>query len=169
MEMTRDAALAELEAARAVFVGAYDGIPAEALSYLKPGDDYALGGLVTHVAAVLEHYLLVLSAVLDARFEEVRPEDPPGFWEHAGAASRKGLSPADAAAAFAEMEGRHREFVAAALALPEGDWERKAPVYYGTSEEALPTSPADISGWLLDHYREHVPQVAALYGEWRSG
>ena len=167
--MSRDAALAELEAARVSFVGAYDGIPGEALSYLKPGDDYALGGLVTHVVAVLEHYGLVLSAVLDAGFGEVRPQDPPGFWERAGAACREGLGTDEAARAFADLGRRHEEFVATAFSLPEEDWERRGPVYYGTSEEALPTSPADISGWLLDHYREHVPQVEKLYEEWRSG
>jgi len=166
--MSRDAALADLEAARAFFVGAYDGVPGEAFSYLKPGDDYALGGLVTHVVTVLEHYRLVLSAVVDAGFGEVRPRDPPGFWERAGAACREGLRPDQAPGAFADLDRRHEQFVATALSLPEEDWERKGPVYYGTSEDALPTSPADISGWLQDHYREHVPQVAELYEEWRS-
>jgi hypothetical protein len=167
--MSRDAALAELEAGRASFADAYHGVPGEALSFLKPGDDYALGGLVTHAVAVLEHYRLVLSALLEAGFEEVRPQDPPGFWERAGAASREGLRPDEAAGAFADLDRRHEEFVATALSLPEEVWEQKGPVYYGTSEEALPTSPADISGWLLDHYREHVPQVKKLYEEWRSG
>ena len=166
--MSRGEALAGLEAARAAFVRAYEAVPVEALGYLRPGDDYALGGLVTHVAAVLEHYRLVLATVVEAAFEQVRPEDPPGFWEHVGAAAAAGLAPDEAAAAFAELDRRHEEFVAAALALPEEDWERSAPVLFGSSEEALPTSPADISGWLLDHYREHVPQVADLFADWRS-
>src|SRR2546430_1057451 len=75
----------------------------------------------------------------------------------------EGRPPDQAPEALADLDRRHEQFVATALSLPEEDWERKGPVYYGTSEDALPTSPADISGWLQDHYREHVPQVAELY------
>src|SRR2546421_12924083 len=104
--MSRDAALAELEAARVSFVGAYDGNPGEALSFLKPGDDYALGGLVTHAVAVLEHYRLVLSALLQAGFEEGGPQDPPRVWERAGAASPGGPRPGEAAGALAAPDSR---------------------------------------------------------------
>jgi len=40
--------------------------------------------------------------------------------------------------------------------LAREDWDRKAPVWFGSSVEALPTSPGDIWGWLNDHYLEHV-------------
>src|SRR2546426_1421936 len=102
--MSRDAALAELEAARASFVGAYDAIPGEALSYLKPGEDYALGGLVTHVVAVLEHYQLVLSAGLHAGVGEVRPRDPPGFWGQPGLPAPPGPPPGARAAALGAID-----------------------------------------------------------------
>src|SRR5258708_22780217 len=87
----RDTAMKEFEAARAAFLDAYAGVPDEALTFLKPGEDYALGGLVTHATAVLEHYQLVLTTVLDAGFGEVRPQDPPGFWENQGLEAPAGL------------------------------------------------------------------------------
>jgi len=164
----RDTALKEFESARAAFVDAYAGVPDEALAFLKPGEDYALGGLVTHVVAVLEHYQLVLSAILDAGFGEVRPEDPPGFWEQQGLRARAGLRPDERAAAFGELDRRHGGFVATVAALPGEDWERKAAVWFPNAAEALPTSPADIWGWLNGHYLEHVPQVADLHREWMA-
>jgi len=164
--LDRDTALKEFDAARGAFVGAYDRVPDEALAFLKPGEDYALGGLVTHAVAVLEHYRLVLSAVLDAGFGEVRPEDPPGFWEQQGVAARAGLRPEERAGAFAALDRCHAEFVDAVAALGAEDWDRKAPVWFGKAAEALPTSPADIWGWLNGHYLEHVDQVGQLYREW---
>jgi len=162
----RDTALKEFEAARAAFVDAYAGVPDVALAFLKPGEDYALGGLVTHVVAVLDHYRLVLSAVLDAGFGEVRPEDPPGFWEQQGRDAHAGLQPDERTAAFGELDRQHDAFVAAVASLPPEDWARKAAVWFPGAAEALPTSPGDIWGWLNDHYLEHVPQVGDLHQEW---
>jgi hypothetical protein len=164
-----DTALKEFEAARSAFVDAYAGIPDEALAFLKPGEDYALGGLVTHVVAVLEHYQLVLSAVVDAEFGEVRPEDPPGFWEQQRLRAHAGLQPDEREAAFAELERRHGGFIAIMASLPPEDWNRKAPVWFGSAAEVLPTSPGDICEWLNGHYLEHVPQVQDLHKEWVAG
>jgi len=164
----RTAALRELGVSRDAFVGAYDGVPDEALAFLKVGEDYALGGLVPHVCAVLEHYRSILSTVVESGFVEVRPQDPPGFWENQGLAAHEGLQPTERAEAFAELAQRHDAFVAAVEALPVEDWDRKAPVWYGPADEALPTSPADIWGWLNDHYQEHIPQVSQLHGEWEA-
>jgi hypothetical protein len=162
----RDSALKDFEDARAAFVGAYDGVPDEALAFVKPGEDYALGGLVTHAVAVLEHYRFVLSAILDAGFGEVRPEAPPGFWEQQGRRAHAGLRPEDRAAAFGELDRQHGAFVATVASLPREDWDRKAAVWFPSAAEALPTSPRDIWGWLNDHYLEHVRQVEDLHREW---
>ena len=162
----RETALKKFEAARAAFVGAYAGVPDEALTFLKLGEDYALGGLVTHVVAVLQRYRSVLSAVLDAAFGEVRPEDPPGFWEQQGRRAHAGLQPDERAAAFRELDRQHGAFVATVASLPREDWDRKAAVWFPSAAEALPTSPGDIWGWLNDHYLEHVPQVGDLHREW---
>ena len=165
----RDIALKEFQAARAAFLDAYAGVPDEALAFLKPGEDYALGGLVTHVVAVIEHYQLVLSAVLDAEFGEVRPDDAPGFWEQQGLRAHAGLQPDEREAAFSELDRRHGGLVATMASLRGEEWNRKAPVWFGSAVEALPTSPADIWGWLNDHYLEHVPQVRDLHREWVAG
>jgi hypothetical protein len=165
---SRGEALAAFEDARDVFVSAYDAVPDEALAYLKPGDDYALGGLIVHAQAVIEHYLLVLDALLDADFEPTRADDPPGFWEGAAAAAKEGLRPADRAQAFSDLAERHTTFVEKAGTLPETDWERKADVVYGDAGEPYPTSPADLCGWLVAHYLEHIPQIEELLEEWRQ-
>lgn len=164
----RASALAQFDASRDAFVGAYADVPDEALAFLKEGEDYALGGLLPHAIAVLEHYLLVLSSVVESGFAEVRPEDPPGFWENQGLEAHDGLQPEERLGAFAELARHHDAFVAAVQALPEQDWNRTAPVWYGTAGEALPTSPADIWGWLNDHYLEHIPQVSELRAEWEA-
>jgi hypothetical protein len=165
---TRGEALAAFEDARDLFVSAYDGVPDEALAYLKPGDDYALGGLVVHAITVVEHYQLVLDTLLAAGFRPSRAEDPPGFWEAAAAAAREGLQPADRARAFSDLRRRHVAFVEKASAVPESDWERQADVFYGEAAEAYPTSPADVCGWLIAHYLEHIPQVQELLEDWQT-
>ena len=162
----RDTALKQFEDGRAAFVGAYAGVPDEALAFLKPGEDYALGGLVIHAVAVLEHYRLVLAAILDAEFGEVRPEDPPGFWEQQGRRARAGLQPDERAAAFGELDRQHEGFVATVASLSPEDWDRKGAVWFPSAAEALPTSPGDVWGWLKDHYLEHVRQVEDLHQEW---
>src|SRR6266542_2670137 len=98
--MSRDALLEGLDAARASFLEAFAGVPGEAMAFLKPGDDYALGGIVTHTTTVIEHYRTVLAAVVGGGFQAVRPEDPPGFWESSAARARDGLGPGDVADAF---------------------------------------------------------------------
>jgi hypothetical protein len=45
---------------------------------------------------------------------------------------------------------------------------RSAPVCYGDAGEALPTTAADIAGWVADHYREHIPHVHELLRAWQA-
>lgn len=165
---TREEALASFDDARQLFVGAYADVPDEALAFLVPGEDYALGGLVVHANAVLDHYQFVLEAVTGGGFGTVRAVDPPGFWDQAGEAAKAGLTPAGRAGAFAGLDARHTRFLDAARVLPEEDWVRKAEVFYGDAQEPYPTSPEDILGWLIAHYLEHVPQVSELHRAWRD-
>ena len=165
---SREEALASFDDARKLFVGAYADVPDEALAFLVPGEDYALGGLVVHANAVLDHYQFVLETVVGGGFATVRAADPPGFWEQAAQAAKAGLGAADRAGAFAGLDARHARFVDAARALPEEDWERKADVFYADAQEPFPTSPEDILGWLVGHYLEHVPQVSELHRAWQD-
>src|SRR3989442_14777605 len=99
--------LARFGEARDAFTEAIAAVPDEALGYLKPGDDYALGGLVFHVNAVLEHYRVVLDTLLEADFGEVTPADPPGLFETANARAKEGLPPEQRAGALAEGKRLH--------------------------------------------------------------
>ena len=75
--MERDEALVDFERARAEWDEAFARVPDAALGYLKPGDDYALGGLLVHVNWVLAHYARVLHDVIEAGFADMIARDPP--------------------------------------------------------------------------------------------
>ena len=155
---------AELQAfddARDAYLGAMTQVPESALAYLKPGDDYSLGGLSVHVNFVFEHYLGVLRALADGDFAECHPEDPPGLEERALARARSALGAAEVAAELAATRRLHDE-VAAMLHRLGPEWTRQAAVWYPGATEPYPTGGADVLGWLAGHYREHVPHIAEL-------
>lgn len=166
--MDRQAALADFEAARGEWEGAFGRVPDGALTYLKAGDDYALGGLQVHVNWVLAHYRRVLDAMVAADFAETGPQDPPGAETKARDGARRGLTPADRRSSLDEMEHLHAAVSALCRGVAESDWSHKVPVVYGAGQEPYPTSPEDVLGWLRDHYREHVEQSGALIEEWRT-
>jgi hypothetical protein len=164
----REAALADFEAARAEWEAALAKVPDQALAYLKPGDDYALGGLQVHVNWVLLHYGRVLDALVAGGFAPMAVADPPGEWDAFNQKARTGLTAAGRTQALAEMTSLHHSVVKAAQALELGDWWRKAAVVYSEGKDPYPTSPEDLIGWLRDHYREHVDQSADLVASWRK-
>ena len=154
--MDRQAALADFEEARLEWEAAFARVPDAALTYLKPGDDYALGGLLVHVNWVLAHYLRVLDG-------EVVLHDPALSRE-----AHDGLTPAERALSLTEMSRLHDAVRSAVLGLDDSDWRRVTPVVYGPGQEPYPTTPEDVVGWLRDHYREHVEQCADLIHEWSA-
>ena len=164
----RGTALVGFDEARAGFMEVFGTVPDEALGYLKPEDDYALGGLVFHVNAVLEHYGVVLAAIQAAGFGEISPSDPPGLFETANARAKEGLLPEERTGALASMGLLHDTVVGMLESVDAGDWDRKAPVHYEPGADPFPTSPADVTGWLTGHYLEHVPHVHQLLAGWRA-
>jgi DinB family protein len=166
--MERDEALVDFERARAEWDEAFARVPDAALGYLKPGDDYALGGLLVHVNWVLAHYARVLHGVIEAGFAEMIAKDPPGAEEQALRQAKQGLSPSERQGELQTMAELHDRFRAAIEGLPAADWSRQCRVVYGAGEEPYPTTPEDILGWLRDHYREHVAQTAELIEDWRA-
>lgn len=166
--MEREAAMAEFETARGEWEDAFARIPDAALTYLKPGDDYALGGLQVHVNWVLAHYGRVLDGIIGGGFAELGPQDPPGAEQAARAGARRGLTAAERDESLDTMGGLHAAVCAAINTLPHSDWARKAAVIFGAGEAPYATSPEDIVGWLCDHYREHVEQSADLTDEWSA-
>jgi len=166
--MEREAAMADFEGARKEWEEAFARVPDAALTYLKPGDDYSLGGLQVHVNWVLVHYLRVLDGIMAGGFAELGPQDPPGAEQAARTGARRGLASTERDPSLDEMARLHAAVCAAIDALPGSDWERKAPVIYGAGQDPYATSPEAIVGWLCDHYREHVEQSADLIEEWRT-
>src|ERR1700688_880725 len=166
--MDRDAALADFGSARDEWESAFAQVPDGALAYLKPGDDYALGGLQVHVNWVLTHYRRVLDGVIAGGFKPLGPLDSPGEGDAASQKAKEGLPKAERAKALTEMARLHAGVTAAATKVPAADWSRKCEVVYGEGQDPYPTSPEDIVEWLRDHYREHVTQSADLIDAWEA-
>jgi hypothetical protein len=166
--VTKGEALADFDAARKEWDAAFGQVPDAALGYLKPGDDYAIGGLQVHVNWVLVHYRRVLDGLVDGEFTQLPPLDPPGENEEFNQRAKAGLTPDSRREALADAASVHRAVLETANELPEESWSRKAPVVYGAGQDPYPTSPEDVMGWLTDHYREHVQQCPELVAEWRT-
>lgn len=162
-------AMADFEAARAEWAASFERVPDEALAYLKPGDDYSLGGLQAHVNWVLLHYRRILDGLIACGFGELGPQDAPDEAVEAGRRARSGMTPRERRGAVDEMARLHSAVLAAVTRLEDGDWGRKAEVVYGAGQDPYPTSAEDIIGWLRDHYREHVQQSADLVAAWKAG
>ncbi|HVC75628.1 MAG TPA: DinB family protein [Candidatus Micrarchaeaceae archaeon] len=160
--------LADLEAARQRWEAAFAEVPDEALAYLKPGDDYALGGLQVHVNWVLVHYRRVLDGLVDRGFTPLPPLDPPGENAEFNKRAKAGLDRDSRRLALADMASVHKAVVETANQVPDESWSRKTPVTYGVGQDPYPTSPDDVIGWLADHYREHVQQCPELVADWRK-
>jgi hypothetical protein len=161
----RKAALRELEVARGEFEAAMERVPDQALGHLKAGDDYCLSGLVPHCEYVLRHY----SAVLDGMQEgtEFRAVDPPDLTAWHMQSSRDGFPAGRRTAALESMAAAHEQAVERLRGAR--DWTLKVLVLYGAdASEPYPTSAEDVAGWLIDHYREHVPHAADLLADWEQ-
>jgi hypothetical protein len=167
MAVEKSAALADFERARDEFLAAMEACPDEALTYLKKGDIYAIGGFFPHANWVLKHYLRVLER-LAAGEAGFRTDDPAGEHEQANRRALAGLQPGERDPELAEVGHYHRRVLSVSESIKTEVWESKVDVFYGDAAEAFPTSPDDVLGWLRDHYREHVPQSADLLAEWRS-
>jgi DinB superfamily len=166
--MDRDAALADFDAALKEWEDAFARVPDSALTYLKPGDDYALGGLQVHVNWVLAHYRRVLEGIVRAGFRQIGPQDPAGAEARALEGARRGLTPTERRKALDDMAQLHAAVRGAIREMPAADFTRRAPVVYTEGEDPYATCAEDIVGWLREHYREHVEQSADLIEEWRS-
>src|SRR2546430_17238522 len=99
--MEREAALADFETARQEWEAAFANVPDGALTYLKPGDDYSLGGLQVHANWVLVHYRRVLDGILAAGFSETAAGDPPAGGRGPLEGAQHGLMPAERRSALA--------------------------------------------------------------------
>ncbi len=164
-ELDREASLAEFDRSRTEFEEAVRRAPDAALRYRAPGDDYAMGGLVVHVTQVLVHYTDVLDAIHTADWQS--PTAPPSQTSDSEAALiRDGFGGDSRSDILAQLRAAHTALVAAVRVEPSEWFSRKAPVTYSGSSEPYPTSPADVVGWVRDHYAEHTQQIADLVSAW---
>lgn len=166
----RDTALAGFERARDQYQHSYDAVPAEALKYVPPGEDYTLGGLAPHVTDVIYHYTRVFDVMKAASFGQVRAIDPDDETKRRlDELTTNGFGGREKRGVFEEMTAAHRALEAKLRALSPEEFTRPAPVLYGPdAQDPYPTRAADIVGWLKDHYDEHIAQVAELLGKWKS-
>jgi ketosteroid isomerase-like protein len=159
-------ALGRLEASRADFLAALASAPDEALTYCPPGEDYALGGLIEHVAGVIRHYTSVLVAMRGAGSGELRVADSTAEQDMAAIAA--GLSASERGTALRRLSAAHVALVSVVRQLGAEEFGRATGVVYGSAEAAYPTSASDILGWVDQHYREHAEQIGALLEQWNS-
>jgi hypothetical protein len=166
----RDAALAAFTQARDGFESAYRLVPDEALRYVPEGEDYTLGGLLVHVTDTIQGYTQALDQMVAAGFGSVRTveSDDEVKREH-DALVRDGFAGSDRGRVIAELRGAHEAFTTKVQALPLADYTRVAPVLFGAeATDPYDTRAADILGWLIDHYNEHIEQVASLLERWKT-
>jgi len=166
----RETALAEFGRKMEEYAHSYDSVPDEALSYVPQGEDYTLGGLAAHVTDTLLHYRNVLDVMKGAGDRQVRVVDPvDDAKRRRDELTHKGFGGAEKQGVFGEMRAAHQDVERRVRALPEPEYFHKAAVLYGPdAKDPYPTNGGDVLGWLIDHYQEHIDQVAELMGKWRS-
>ena len=168
----RERELADFDHARDDFERAYASVPAEALDYTPEGEDYSLGYLIPHVTASIQRYSRLLDALKAAEYEEVRlvaqPEEDavPVKTDTSGPEADVKADPN--AGMFAEMELAHDRLAAQMREMAHEQYGTQSPVYYEGATEIYPTSAHDITGWLIDHYKEHIAQVADMLKGWKQ-
>src|SRR5260370_41095463 len=145
--------MSDFDAARAEWEAVFAQVPDAALLYLKPGDDYALGGLQVHVNWVLTHYSRVLDGIKADPYNQLQPLDPPGESTEVSKRAKGGLTAPERKPTLDEMSRLHRSVREAAAGIAEADGSRKTPAAYGEGEDAAASSPDQGLGWLREPTR----------------
>jgi hypothetical protein len=160
--LDRDALLTDLDRARMEFEEALRRAPDAALRFKPSGEDYALGGLVVHVADVMQRYTRLLEVLRHPPAEPfTAPESPTSPSD--AELIREGFGAGMRVSVLDHMRATHDALV---QAVPESGFDSRKAVLFGASTEPYPTAPADVIGWVLDHYREHTRQIGELVTTW---
>jgi ketosteroid isomerase-like protein len=163
-----DLLLERFDAAGTAYRTALADAPPEALGQRRPGDDYTLGGLAHHVNVVLRHYLGTAEAMAAAEpGATVAAPDDSALFDEANTRAAETPDAAERDAALAETAELHAAVRRLLAGLDTADWGRATPVRFGPGDP-YPTRPADVLGWLTDHYAEHSAQVASLMADRRT-
>ncbi|MEN9328698.1 MAG: hypothetical protein RI947_1506 [Candidatus Parcubacteria bacterium] len=149
------------------FVGAFRAIPAQALAYKPQGDDYTVGGLIVHVLDVMKKYGSVLDSIVNSsKKEPVRSDHSISKQEEQWI--KEGIGEEERVTFLKEVESLQKSLMERLGDLSEEQYGTKTPVIYENADEPYPTSPADLLGWLKDHYIEHVVQIEKIVKEWKK-
>jgi hypothetical protein len=154
------------------FTDTFAQVPDEALSYLPPGDEYALGTLPIHLTHPIARYLALLERLVTSDFAptdvsaDAQLARQQEQWHAMLVAMRP--RPAERPHHLAELEAAHHTARARLAALDAAAFERAGPVMYSAGSDPYPTSAHAIAQWLTDHYREHTAQTLDLVARWRS-
>jgi hypothetical protein len=164
-------ALAAFDQARDAFLTAFAQAPDEALSFVPPGDEYALGVLPIHLQDPMHDYMTLFAAMLRGGFAPLdRSSDASGAdaaaRHHADLAAQRPTG-AERANMLRDLARAHQYVHTTVESLDEATFNRQAPITYSAGALPFPTSARDIMGWLTDHYREHTEQIGAMLELWR--
>jgi hypothetical protein len=176
-DATADASVTErlrtFDEARDHFLAAFAQAPDEALPFVPPGDEYAIGVLPIHLLDPITRYMGVFEQLMANDYGLVnRASDPAALaWEaerHAHSVATRPTG-AERAGMLRDLAAAHQGVVTRFSALDAAAFTRQGPVIYPGSADPYPTSAQDILGWLTDHYDEHTAQMAQLLDAWRAG
>ena len=165
----KDDALAKMDAAHAAIVDAFRAMPDSALGWLKPGDDYAIGGIVIHLLSSLDGYIGTLAAMGAADYRDTQgPAEDDAIVDAQLAHARRGLAPTEREATFAELKTKHLSLADLARRAGDAQFDALVGITYPGDDVPYPTSVALVVQWMTEHYAEHVPQAQALFAEWQK-
>ena len=162
-------ALAKLDHARDAIVRTYAPMPDEALAWLKPGDDYAIGGILLHLIQSLDGYVGTLAALRRAGYRDTDgPREDERVVDAQLVHARRGLAPHERRATLGEMNAKHDRLAAQAREASEAEFAALAGITYPGDEVPYPTSVALVVQWMTEHYAEHVPHAEQLFTAWKK-
>lgn len=172
---TRVKALAAFDRARDAFLAAFAAAPDESLTFVPPGDEYALGVLPIHLQDPIHHYLDVFEQMREADFGAIDLGSGPAAETRAQADAARHVyltvqrpTGAERPQMLAALERAHHLVHKRMLELDEATFARQAPVVYAAGAAPFDTSAQAIVGWLTEHYTEHEVQTRTLLEQWRA-
>jgi hypothetical protein len=165
----KEDALAKMDEAHAAIVATFAAMPDSALEWLKPGDDYAIGGIVIHLISSLDGYIGTLAAMEAAGYRDTAgPSEDDAVVDAQLAHARRGLTPDERTTVFTDMKEKHRSLAELARGASEAQFDALVGITYPGDEAPYPTSVALVVQWMTEHYAEHVPHARALFAEWQK-
>ena len=162
-------ALGRLDAAHGSIEETFAAMPDAALAWLKPGDDYAIGGIVIHLIQSLDGYISTLESLRASGYTDTDgPRENEAVVDAQLVHARRGLSPDERAATFVKMRSKHARLAALAATAGDAQFASLVAVRYPGDEAPYPTSVALVVQWMTEHYAEHVPHADQLFAEWKK-